>query len=136
MKLTTGTSAKAKAGREFAEWATATSQRWGWDTVVQTIAEVMGYTDGTGEERIIIRYARAIGWPAMLRKVAQAMQDSGVYLDVYVNKIEDDDGDSMEAAEYPNKAGANVSRTFGFKPPIESPSTLDAVDPVEGNTHV
>jgi len=133
MKLTAATSAKAKAGREFAEWAIASAEEWGWDYVIQMIAEVMGYTKGrTDEEKIVLLYARAIGWPALLRKVAQVMQDKGVYLNVWVNHTpddEDDDGDSMEAAEYPNKAGASASRAFGFKPAIESPSTVGAVDP-------
>lgn len=44
-------------------------------------------------------------------------------------------GDSTEAAEYLNQAGATAAGGVGFRPTVESPPSNDAVDPVDPNSH-
>lgn len=98
-------SAEAAARSVFRDWATGCAREWGWDSVVQCIAEAMAYTKPrASDERAVMTYAHGIGWPALLAEVAEMMRGAGVYLDVFISRTVSDERD-------------------------EEPQSADAVDP-------
>lgn len=111
-KLTMRTGARTKAYAEMRAWAVAEADRWGWDTTLAVVIDAMGSTRPHDEaERVILRYARGVGWPAVLREIAQWMEDAEIYLDAYPNWREHASEDKDDEAEPdPPPVPAEVSR--------------------------
>ncbi len=71
MKIVEETSAKTAARTRVHRFMSSYAAQWGWDSVVQYIAETMSSTRGREQpERDILRYVNGVGWPELLRECA------------------------------------------------------------------
>ena len=84
MRLIAATSAKAKAESRFRNLAMSEGHEYGWDAVLLLVSEAMAATKPHDQpERIILTYARGVGWSQVLRDIASLMEADGCAFNVF-----------------------------------------------------
>lgn len=101
IQLVADTSARSRAWNAFDDAARADAQRWGWDHPLIVVHEVMGLVkQPQGGEGVIWRLGNSEGWPAVLHRIAELMEEAGIRCDVFDGTdLSDEALESAQAAD-------------------------------------
>lgn len=118
MRLVAATSAKAKTCMAFDEFARECASEHGWDCVLLELYEVAGLTrKPKGPEGAIWSLGNSDGWPSVLRRLADLMDEAGIRCDVFA-------GTSLESPEATDAVDPSAADTG--KPPTRANSSSSA----------